>query len=194
MPVPNSSSASPDLDPVARLTAAAVASLAGLGVWQLLAFPPHLKQAASSCEHPSCVVTVSSTDQTAVIALIALAAAAALIAVLGVRFTKTSVAGASLEGPATVGEVVPKDAAKRTGGVLKVRPPTPPATPTDDEWHKLPGWAQRTLIEWAQGGTVVTTPMKFAVVAAAKDTRAESRAWYVTVKLDDGHFRVLQVK
>jgi hypothetical protein len=179
-----------------RLVALGIGIAAGVGAWQLVFYPPTMSQASATCMSASCVVRVSATDQTAVVALIALAAAAGLIAVLGVRFTKLSAAGASLE-QATVSEVDPQKAAERTAGALMdslprtVEPPA--AAPSDDEWNKLPGWAQNALVAWAENVSAVTQPMRFAVINAAKDEGRGNHPWYVKVRLDDGTLRTLRV-
>jgi hypothetical protein len=160
-----------------------------------------MTQASASCISASCVVKVSATDQTAVVALIALAAAAGLIAILGVRFTKLSAAGASLEQP-TVSEVDPKKAKERTAGALTDQSPQAVESrgvapsekaPSDDEWNELPQWAQNALVAWAENVEAVSRPMRFAVVEAAKDEGQGNHPWYVKVKLDDGAVRTLRV-
>jgi hypothetical protein len=191
-----------------RLVALAISLVAGVGAWRLAFHPPHINQASSSCMSASCVVKVSATEQTVVVALIALAAAASLIAVLGVRFTKLSAAGASLEQP-TVSEVDPKKAAERTAGALTdqapqapsrsldldpaqaVHPPAPALS--DDEWNKLPQWAQNALVAWAENVATVTQPMRFAVIEAAKEQGRGNHPWYVKVKLDDDSVRTLRI-
>jgi hypothetical protein len=200
-PVGSGEAPSAHLTPWERLFAALVAVLAGLGAWRLIESPPTMTQASSSCVKPECVLRVSSSEQTVVVALIALAAVAALIAILGVRFTKVSAAGASLEGP-SVAEVDQKDAAEKTKGALGASEPAPqdlasPSAraqePSDQAWRELPGWAQRALISWAQEGSVVTQPLRFAVLEAAKEPGKGNHPWYVKVRLDNGEIRTLRV-
>jgi hypothetical protein len=194
----SSNSDSPSKEPLSlpeRLVAAIISVAAGVGVWQLLFHPPSMKQASSSCMAASCVVKVSATDQTAVVALIAVAAAAGLIAILGVRFTKVSAGGASLE-QTTVSEVDPKKAAERTAGALADQPARAvekAPRPSDDEWNKLPQWAQNALVRWAENVSAVSQPMRFAVVDAAKEAGRGNHPWFVKVRLDDGGLRTLRV-
>lgn len=183
------------LSPLERVLALLLCIVAGVGAWQLLVAPPKMSQASSSCMSASCVVQVSAIDQTAVLALIAVAAAAGLIAVLGVRFTKLSAGGASLEQP-TVSEVDPKKAAEQTAGALKVESPQAdgaPGRPLDDEWNKLPQWAQKALVSWAENVETVSQPMRFAVVDAAKEEGRGNHPWFVKVRLDDGTVRTLRI-
>ena len=179
-----------------RLGAVIICLAAGVGTWQLLFHPPHMDQASSSCMSASCVVKVSATDQTAVVALIALAAVAGLVAVLGIRFTKLSAAGASLEQP-TVSEVDPKKAAARTDDALTDQSPqtitSPVPAPSADEWNELPQWAQNALVAWAENVETVSRPMRFAVTKVAKEPGQGNHPWYVQVKLDDNTIRTLRV-
>lgn len=178
----------------------------GVGVLAYLAEvdPPTVKRAASSTACTSqaakaCVVSVAPDTSTVVVALIAFAAAFALLAVLGIRFTKVSAGGASLESDVT--PTSPAAASKATGGALgetrsvateRVSPEAGYA-PSDAEFQRLPGWAREKLIAWANTQDAVTGPIAYAVLAAAKEEGQGNKPWYVTVQQDSGDTLVLRV-
>ncbi len=193
--------ARPGLSPWER-GAAGVIGL-GTGLLALLAAidPPQVHRVADlkGCSTAAqCVVSVDADTSTIVVALIALSAAAALlIALLGVRFTKISAAGATLEGT-YVSVTTPGEASKLTGRPFSAEP-RPRAAQTDTKqdsptaWDDLPRWAQSQLIAWANEQTAITRPIRSAVRDAAKATGQGNKPWYVTVELDDGRPLTLRV-
>ncbi|MGI8412019.1 MAG: hypothetical protein ACR2QA_05910 [Solirubrobacteraceae bacterium] len=178
----------------------------GVGVLAYLAEvdPPIVKKAANStaCASPAakaCVVSVAADTSTVVVALIAIAAASALIAILGIRFTKVSAGGASLESDVTPTSL--SAASKATGGALAVKRGVATATvsaepgdaPRDAAFQRLPDWAKEKLIAWANTQDAVTRPIAYAVRAAAKEEGQGNKPWYVTVEQDSGDTLVLRV-
>lgn len=186
-------------------SAAAVVAL-GVGVLAYAAevHPPTITKAANSsaCTTESakaCVVSVSSDTSTLVVALVAFAAVAALIAILGIRFTKVTAAGASLESDVTATN--PAAAEKATGGqlaasreaLLSRRGSEPPDLAPDAVFRKLPDWVQASLIRWANTQSAVTKPIAYALLDAAKETGRGNKPWFVTVEQDSGDTLVLRV-
>lgn len=192
------------LSTLERVLAGTVALAVGILAWRAEVNPPLVTKttgsAACAVHARDCVVKVSADTSTVVVALIALAAAAAVIALLGIRFTKVSAGGASLESDVMVASV--DDAQKATGASLaptreqasSKRGLTAATTASSDEvFETLPGWAQESLITWANRQTAVTRPIAYAVFDAAKEKGRGNKPWYVTVEQDSGETIVLRV-
>jgi hypothetical protein len=182
-----------------RAAAAIVGLLAAaLATWLELDPPTRTATVAlSACKDAQqCVAQVSSDPTTIVVALISLAGLAGLIAVLGIRFTKIGAGGATLE--ASVTQATPAEAKKETGrdfaasADAEIR--TEAIAAENAAWDQLPDWAKQALQAWANSGqTVVTRPIKAAVVEAEKAEGQGNNPWFVSMKLDDGTTQVFRV-
>lgn len=142
------------------------------------------------------MVHVDADVSNLVVALALVAGAAFLVALLGVRFTRITAGSVGLDA-ATVGEASEEEASTKAQEFKvtenKVDLDEVDLEASSNEWSKLPDWAKKALVNWADEGTVLTRPLRHAILSSAKEPGKGSRAWYVKVLLDDGNTRTLKV-
>jgi hypothetical protein len=162
----------------------ATASLAYLA----LSCPPDVKVLADTACCGMSPQEVDADTQWLVILLALLSAASLLISLLGVRFTRISAGKDGFE-LAVVNEV---SEGETRGIELASVSFHELAASSELAWEKLPEWARIALDQWGESAGI-TRRMRFSILSAEKEEKRWSRAWEVTVLLDEGRARRLRL-